>query len=131
MDCVPFKLGTEFLNKILAHMDLLVRPVLARACSSQPVTRRPALDREKVRVGFWPSGSESVEECLGFLLSLSFHHSISTCFLLFSLSEGRLVETFGYRGASDRKPLPNCFECYSSRTVHLCSLLPSFTFQHF
>ena len=90
MDCVLFKLGTEFLNKILAHMDLIVRPVLARACSSQPVTQRPMLDREKFRVGFGLSGSETgfSEECLGFPLSMSFHHSISFCFLLFSLSEG-------------------------------------------
>ena len=48
-----FKLGAEFLSKIIAHMDLIIRPVLARTCSSQPVVRRPVLDREKVRVGFW------------------------------------------------------------------------------
>ena len=61
MDCVLFKLGTEILNKILAHVDVIVRPVLARACSSQPGTRRPVLDREKVCVGFW---SEVVRQAL-------------------------------------------------------------------
>jgi len=83
MDCVLFKLGTEFLNKVLAHMDLIVRPVLVRAFSSQPVTRRPV-------------SPFIVIPPLHFILLLTL-----------SLSEGRLVAAFGCRGVSDGKLFSN------------------------
>ena len=82
---------------------------------------------------FGVNGSETgfAEECLGFPLSLSSHHFISSCFLLFSLSEGRLVTALGCGGAFRTEIcFPTDMNVIFSTTLHLFSLLPSFTLQH-